>query len=70
MSEAWVLEVLGSVRDMARSRAMLRLAEHIDDAMLIAASEYHETASSRECEAGDVGGDPAALRDAPASRVH
>jgi hypothetical protein len=70
MSEAWVLEVLGSVRDMARSQAMLRLAEHIDDAMLIAASEYHETASELECEAGDVRGDTAAVRDAPTSRVN
>ncbi len=42
MSEAWFLELLGSVRDVARSHAMIRLAEHLDDAMLVAASEYHE----------------------------
>ena len=42
MSEAWILEVLGTVRDVARSQAMIRLAEHLDDALLVAASEYHE----------------------------
>lgn len=42
MSEAWFLELLGSVRDVARDHAMSRLAEHLDDAMLVAASEFHE----------------------------
>jgi len=42
MSEVWVLEQLKSVRDIARSNAMYRLAEHLDDAMLLAASEFHD----------------------------
>lgn len=42
MSEAWVLDYLGEVRDAARARGLFRLAEHLDDAVLIAASEYHE----------------------------
>ena len=42
MTEVWVLEQLKSVRDLARAGAMYRLAEHLDDAMLLAASEYHE----------------------------
>jgi hypothetical protein len=42
MSEAWFLELLGSVRDVARDHSMMRLAEHLDDAMLVAASEFHE----------------------------
>jgi uncharacterized protein (DUF1501 family) len=44
MSEGWILELLASVRDAARSHAMTRLAEHLDDAILVAASEFHETA--------------------------
>ncbi len=42
MSEVWVLEQLKSVRDIARANAMYRLAEHLDDAMLLAASEFHD----------------------------
>ena len=52
MSEAWFLELLGSVRDVARSHAMIRLAEHLDDAMLVAASEYHEALLVLENQAG------------------
>jgi hypothetical protein len=52
MSEAWFLELLGSVRDVARSHAMIRLAEHLDDAMLVAASEFHESMLVLENQAG------------------
>ena len=41
MSEAWMLELISAVRDVARANAMHRLAEHLDDAMLVAASEFH-----------------------------
>jgi hypothetical protein len=44
MSEGWILELLASARDAARAHAMTRLAEHLDDAMLVAASEFHEAA--------------------------
>lgn len=43
MSEAWVMELLSGARDVARSQGLYRLAEHMDDAMLIAASEFHES---------------------------
>lgn len=52
MSEAWFLELLGSVRDVARSHAMIRLAEHLDDAMLVAASEFHEAMLVLENQTG------------------
>lgn len=48
MSEVWVLEQLKSVRDIARSNAMYRLAEHLDDAMLLAASEFHDANEAME----------------------
>lgn len=50
MSEAWMIELLSAVRDVARANSMGRLAEHLDDAMLLAASEYHE--ASRIGQAG------------------
>jgi hypothetical protein len=43
MSEAWICEMLASIRDIARDSGMARLAEHMDDAMLVAASEFHES---------------------------
>lgn len=70
MTEAWVLEVLGGVRDMARHNGQFRLAEHIDDAMLIAASEFHETAFVLERWAGHDREGAEALRGASASGFH
>lgn len=48
MNEVWVLEQLKSVRDIARAGAMYRLAEHLDDAMLLAASEFHDASEAME----------------------
>jgi hypothetical protein len=65
MNEAWIMSVLGSARDEARAHAHYRLAEHLDDAMLIAASEYHvrlaaEGPGARHEERDrDAGGDAA-----------
>lgn len=42
MTEAWILEMLSSLRDIARDNAMYRLAEHLDDVMLLVASEFHD----------------------------
>lgn len=41
MSEAMILEMLRDARDIAKTQGMLRLSEHLDDAMLIAASDAH-----------------------------
>ncbi len=70
MSEAWMQELLGSMRDMARAQSMYRLAEHLDDAILLAASEFHEAQNA--CGGGlrNVGGDPAAVRIDTLGRVH
>ena len=55
MSEAWMLELISAVRDVARANAMHRLAEHLDDAMLVAASEYHVADVMPENRAGHDG---------------
>lgn len=70
MSEAWFLELLGSVRDVARSHAMIRLAEHLDDAMLVAASEFHEAALILENQDGHGGQDRKAAGDLPGRGFH
>lgn len=55
MSEAWMLELIGAVRDVARSSGMSRLAEHLDDAMLVAASEFHAATFAADAQAGNDG---------------
>lgn len=70
MSEAWFLELLGSVRDVARSHAMIRLAEHLDDAMLVAASEFHEAMLVLENQAGHDGQDRKVVGDIPSRGFH
>ena len=70
MSEAWFLELLGSVRDVARDHAMNRLAEHLDDAMLVAASEYHEAKLVLEHQVIDGGQDRKTAGDVPVRGFH
>lgn len=70
MSEAWFLELLGSVRDVARSHAMIRLAEHLDDAMLVAASEYHEAILVLENQTAHDGQDRKVAGDVSVRGIH
>jgi hypothetical protein len=70
MSEAWFLELLGSVRDVARNHAMVRLAEHLDDAMLVAASEFHEAMLVLEHQSTDDGEDRKAAGNVPGRGFH
>lgn len=70
MSEAWFLELLGSVRDVARDHAMNRLAEHLDDAMLVAASEYHESRMVLEYQAEHGNQDRKTVGDVSGHGVH
>jgi hypothetical protein len=70
MTEAWFLELLGSVRDVARSHAMIRLAEHLDDAMLVAASEYHEAVLVLENQAVNGQSGREAARNLAGSGFH
>lgn len=51
MTEAWMHELLITARDQARAQGLPRLAEHLDDALLLAASEY--SAATRGSERDD-----------------
>ncbi len=70
MTEAWVLEMLGNTREAARSQGLHRLAEHLDDAMLLAASEYHEAHWRTEAVEDDVLESPDAFRGARRPGLH
>ncbi len=41
MNNEWMIDVLTDLKKFAREQAMLDLAEHLDDAILVAASELH-----------------------------
>jgi|AACY02.2.fsa_nt_gi hypothetical protein len=69
MSEAWVLEVLADARDKARAGGLLKLAEHLDDAMLLAASEHHE-ALHFGAGSFDVREDTASAGEVSGRRLH
>ena len=70
MSEMQILELLGRARDIARAHAQNGLAEHLDDAMLVAASAFHEAAllAGDAATHGVEGGD--ALRGAARPGIH
>lgn len=70
MSEMQIMELLGQARDIARASRRPVLAEHLDDAMLVAASAFHEAAlgaeglSSHDDEGADV------VRGSAEPRIH
>lgn len=72
MNEAGMLKLLGAIRDDARAKAMFRLAEHIDDAMLLAASEFHDQHDRliEERNAFDVGSLAGDIRNAARPAFH
>jgi hypothetical protein len=70
MTEDSILEMLGTARDAARSGGMLRLAEHLDDAMLMAASEYHEALAAKRIGGAHDAKDRGIAGGAAATRIH
>lgn len=42
MNNEWIIDVLADVRKFACEQAMLDLAEHLDDAILVAAMELRK----------------------------
>ncbi|SEA93068.1 hypothetical protein SAMN05444370_11913 [Rubrimonas cliftonensis] len=70
MHEAWMFELLRSVRDIATASAMPRLAEHLDDAILIAASEVHEHLAGQDGGRVNDGQVAAALRGDTRKELH
>jgi hypothetical protein len=70
MTEAWMNELLSSLRDAARDNAMHRLAEHLDDALLLVASEYHGAEAMSQELIGHDAEAAATLRGDPQSSLH
>lgn len=70
MQEAWMFELLRSVRDVAQAHGLPRLAEHLDDAILIAACEVHEAAACQNGGRVDDGETATALRAHSRQELH
>lgn len=70
MSESMVLELISLARDAARAGGKLQLAEHLDDAMLVAASAFHAAAEGPEVVARDDTEDTEPAGDIVQSRLH
>ena len=47
MNNEWMIDVLADLRKFAVKQAMLELAEHLDDAILVAAVEIREQDKGR-----------------------
>lgn len=52
MKADWVIDILKDIRQFSEKNGMLELAEHLDDAIFVAAGEI----SAQLCGAGSVGG--------------
>ena len=47
MNNEWMIDVLADLRNFAAKQAMLELAEHLDDAILVAAVEIRDQSRGR-----------------------
>ena len=47
MNNEWIMDVLSDLRNFAEKQSMIDLAEHLDDAILLAASEIRDQADSQ-----------------------
>ena len=52
MTNEWMIDVLTDLRKFAAKQAMLNLAEHLDDAILVAAVEIRDDDRGRVVSAG------------------
>jgi hypothetical protein len=50
MKAYWVIDILKDIRQFSEKNGMVELAEHLDDAIFVAASEI----SARLCSSGTV----------------
>jgi hypothetical protein len=63
MINEWMIDVLADLRNFAAKQAMLELAEHLDDAILVAAVEIRDQDRGRvvsvevnDAKAGNISG--------------
>jgi hypothetical protein len=54
MTQNWMIDVLRDLRSFAAKNAMLELAEHLDDAVVIASAEMLTQNPSAEVVEGDA----------------
>jgi len=52
MTNEWMIDVLADLRNFAAKNAMLELAEHLDDAILVATIEIRDQSRGRVVSAG------------------
>jgi hypothetical protein len=52
MAQDWMIDILTDIRQYAQKNAMLELAEHLDDAIIVAAHEIRAAAESRVVAGG------------------
>ena len=52
MTNEWMIDVLADLRNFAAKQAMLELAEHLDDAILVAAVEIRDRSRGRAVSVG------------------
>jgi len=52
MNNEWMIDVLADLRNFAAKQAMLELAEHLDDAILVATVEIRNQSRGRVVSAG------------------
>lgn len=66
MNSEWIMDVLSDLRNFAEKQSMLDLAEHLDDAILVAAGEIRDQAESQsvvKVNDAEVGTIPGVLRE-------
>mgnify|MGYP006883132768 FL=1 len=63
MTNEWMIDVLSDLRNFAAKQAMLELAEHLDDAILVAAVEIRNldrgqavSVGVNDAKAGNISG--------------
>ena len=63
MTNEWMIDVLADLRNFAAKQAMLELAEHLDDAILVATVEIRDQGRGRvvgvgvnDAKAGNISG--------------
>ncbi len=57
MSQEWMIDILADIRQFAHKNTMLTLAEHLDDAILVAAREIRAQNASDDITSVDDNAD-------------
>ncbi len=58
MSNEWIIDVLSDLRNFAEKQAMMDLAEHLDDAILLAANALRDQEDGQVVKVNDAKAGP------------